>query len=94
MLEVALITAHAAHLSTPHEIQMAFDMPRYNAARALCLSEYGLKVGAPANIVIIDAASAHDALRLQPDRRYVIKEGQIIAETVTTIKLKGKPVRR
>jgi len=94
MLEVALFTAHAAHLGMPHEIQMAFDMPRYNAARALRLPEYGLKVGAPANIVIIDAASAHDALRLQPDRRYVIKEGQIIAETVTTTKLKGKPVRR
>ena len=32
-LEVALITAHLAHLGAPHEIEAAFDMPRYNAAR-------------------------------------------------------------
>jgi hypothetical protein len=32
-LEVALITAHAAHMGAPAEIQAAFDMPRYHAAR-------------------------------------------------------------
>ena len=33
MLEVAMITALTAHLSTPDEIQTAFDMPRWHAAR-------------------------------------------------------------
>jgi cytosine deaminase len=80
-LEVALITAHAAHLASPSEIRAAFDMPRYNAARMLRLDRYGLEVGAPANLVILDARSAADALRRQPPRRYVIREGRVLAET-------------
>ena len=84
-LEVALITAHAAHLSTPGEIQAAFDMPRYNAAKLWRLEEYGLRVGAAANLVILDAKSAVEALRRQPDRRYVIGNGRILTETRTHV---------
>lgn len=80
-LEVALITAHAAHLSSPAEIQAAFDMPRYNAARNFRLESYGVQVGAPANLVVLDATSAVDALRRRGDRRYVIRHGRILAET-------------
>ncbi len=54
-LEVALITAHAAHLGAPEEIQAAFDMPRYNAASLWPLHNYGLQVGAPANLIVLDA---------------------------------------
>ncbi len=86
-LEVALITAHAAHLASPREIQAAFDMPRYNAARMLRLEQYGVTVGAPANLIILDAASPVEALRRQPPRRYVIRAGQILAETRTDVQL-------
>ena len=82
-LEVAVITAHAAHLSSPTEIQAAFDMPRYNAARLWGLKKYGLQVGAEANLVVLDAKSAVEALRRQPDRRYVVRRGRILAETRT-----------
>lgn len=80
-LEVALITAHAAHLAAPAEIQAAFDMPRYNAARIWGLDAYGLRVGALANLVVIDAHSPVEALRRQPDRRYVIRKGKVLAQT-------------
>ncbi|MCO5207932.1 MAG: amidohydrolase family protein [Anaerolineae bacterium] len=82
-LEVALITAHAAHMGAPHEIQAAFDMPRYNAARLWRHDDYGIKVGNPANLIVLDARSAVEALRRQPDRRYVIRKGHISAETHT-----------
>ncbi|HMQ55509.1 MAG TPA: amidohydrolase family protein, partial [Anaerolineae bacterium] len=82
-LEVALITAHAAHLSAPHEIQAAFDMPRYNAAKLWRLENYGLQVGAVANLMILDARSPVEALRRQPDRRYVIRNGQVLVKTQT-----------
>jgi cytosine deaminase len=82
-LEVALITAHAAHLSSPVEIQAAFDMPRYSAAKNFRLENYGVQVGAPANLVVLDAHSAVDALRRRGDRRYVIRRGQVLAETRT-----------
>jgi cytosine deaminase len=86
-LEVALITAHAAHLASPQEIRAAFDMPRYHAARMLHLEHYGVTVGAPADLVILDAASPVEALRRQPPRRYVIRAGQILAETRTDAQL-------
>ncbi len=85
-LEVALITAHAAHLAAPHEITAAFDMPRYNAARLWRLENYGLHVGAEANLMVLAAHSAVEALRRQPDRRYVIKAGKIISQTRTETK--------
>lgn len=82
-LEVALIVAHAAHLSSPAEIQAAFDMPRYSAARNFRLENYGVKVGAVANLVVLDAGSAVEALRRRGDRRYVIRQGQVLSETRT-----------
>ncbi|MCO6451755.1 MAG: amidohydrolase family protein, partial [Caldilineales bacterium] len=82
-LEVAMITAHAAHLGAPGEIQAAFDMPRYNAARLWALPDYGIHPGAKANLIVLEARSAVEALRRQPPRRYVIRQGQILAETNT-----------
>lgn len=80
MLEVANITAHAAHLSTLDEIRTVFRMMTYNAARTLgVLHDYGA-VGKRADLVVIDAVSVKDAIRMQPDRRWVIKGGKIIAE--------------
>jgi cytosine deaminase len=84
-LEVALITAHAAHMGAPEEIQAAFDMPRYNAAKLWKLDNYGIHIGAPANLVVLDAKSSVEALRRQPDRRYVIRQGKLLVETKTAV---------
>ena len=80
-LEVALLAAHAAHLSMPHQIEQVFAMPTVNAAKILGLKEYGLKPGAPADAVIIDAPDAAEAIRLQAPRRWVIKGGTVVDET-------------
>lgn len=78
MLEVALITAHAAHLSMPDQIRKVFRMMTENAAKILGAGgEYGLEVGNPANLVIVDAPSAWEAIRLQPNRRWVIRNGEL-----------------
>jgi len=78
MLEVANFVAHAAHLSSPAHIQAAFDMPRYSAARVLRLPNYGLYEGAAANLVLIPADSAMDAVARHPIRPYVIRQGQVL----------------
>jgi cytosine deaminase len=82
-LEVGLITAHAAHLSQPHEVDQIFDMQTCAAARILRLPDYGATPGCTADLVIIDADGATDALTKQADRNYVIKRGRVVAETVT-----------
>ncbi len=77
MLEVSLITAHAAHLSLPDEIDTTFKMCTYNAAKILGLKRYGIENGSLANLVIIDAPSVLESIRTQPDR-IVIREGKKI----------------
>ncbi len=79
-LSVANFVAHAAHLSAVKEIKEAFDLPRYRAAKVLGLENYGIKKGATANLVLLNADSAADALRRQPTRLYVIREGEILVE--------------
>jgi cytosine deaminase len=82
MLEVALITAHAAHLSAPAEVETVFKMMTTNAARTIGVQrDYGIGVGKTADIVILDAASPKEAIRRQAERRWVIKSGKIIAES-------------
>jgi cytosine deaminase len=49
------------------------------------LSAYGIEVGAEANLVVLDAQTAVQALRRQPDRRYVIRKGRLLVETKTNI---------
>lgn len=80
-LEVALITAHAAHLSQPAEIEQLFAMPTANAAQVLRLNDYGLEPDKAADVVILDTEDAAEAIRLQVPRRWVIKRGCVVAET-------------
>ena len=79
MLQVALITAHAAQMSLPHEIEKVFDMITYDAAKIMRIENYGIEVGNPADFVILNTDNVKDAIRLQPERLYVIKAGKTIA---------------
>jgi cytosine deaminase len=85
-LEIAFLMAHAAHMSMPLEIEKVFEMPLNGGARALRLTDYGLHPGDRADVVIIDAADATEAIRYQAPRRWVIKRGQLVSETVLTRK--------
>jgi len=90
MLEVASITAHAAQLTQPREIETVFEMMTTNAARTLgVLGDYGIAVGKRADLVIIDASSPKDAIRRQPPRHWVIRKGEAIAENRLVGRLKA-----
>src|SRR4029078_10250282 len=43
--------------------------------------EYGIEEGKPAHLVVFDAQTPVEVLRLQPVRRGVIRGGRVIAET-------------
>jgi len=81
MLELAWLMCHAAHLGSPAEMESAFDMITYNAAKGMRLPKYGVKVGDYADLVLLDAPNVHETLRLQPDRLSVLKRGRMVAET-------------
>lgn len=86
-LEVATMIAHTAQLTLPHELDQVFDMVTVNAARAARLSDYGIAPGCRADLVVVDAPSVHEALRLQPPRLHVVRNGREVARSRLTQEL-------
>lgn len=87
-LEVAVMMAHTAQLTLPRELEQVFDMVTQNAARAARLDDYGIAPGRRADLVVIDAPSVHEALRLQPPRLHVLHQGREVARATVTRELR------
>ena len=86
-LECALMLAHVAQLTLPHELEQAMDTITVNAARAARLSDYGIAPGMRADLVVVGAPSVHEALRLQPPRLHVFKDGREVARSLLSQQL-------
>ena len=67
--------------SMPDEIEKIYDMMTTDGAKILRLEQYGTEVGCRANLVVLDTEDVRSAIRLQPARLYVIRDGRIIATT-------------
>ncbi len=80
-LQAAFVLAHLGHMSGDDELRQLVDMITVNPARALGVERYGLEEGASASLVVFDAPSEMDALRLLPRRRLVLRRGRIVART-------------
>ena len=86
-LECASMIAHVAQLTLPHELEQVMDMVTVNSARAARVKSYGIATGNKADLVVVGAPSVHEALRTQPLRRHVIKNGREVARAVVTQEL-------
>jgi len=86
-LECAVMLAHVAQLTLPHELEQVMDMITVNAARAASVSNYGIAPGMTADLVVVEAPSVHEALRLQPPRLYVFKDGREVARSTMSQEL-------
>ena len=80
-LQAASVLAHYGQMSGYEELGTLIDMITTNPARALGLVDYGLSPGSRADLVIFDAPTEMDALRLVSPRRAVIRGGSIVART-------------
>ena len=81
------MVAHVAQLTLPHELEQVMDMVTVNSARAARVKSYGIAAGNKADLVVVGAPSVHEALRTQPLRRHVIKNGREVARAVVTQEL-------
>jgi cytosine/creatinine deaminase len=92
-LQVALVGTHATQLLSRDEIEETFAMVTSRAARVLGLDEeYGIRVGAPASLMILPATDGYDAVRRQVRPTHVIAHGRVVATTppaVTTLTWPG-----
>lgn len=80
-LEWAWSLAHQGKFSYPKGIEQVFDMITVNGARTLNLENYGLQVGARADLVVLDCTHAREAIQFQSDRLHVISAGKRVAGT-------------
>jgi cytosine deaminase len=82
LLEVALISAHAAHLSSAAELHQALAAVTSVPAAAWHLGDgYGVVAGALADLQLYSATSWPEVLRLQDSPRQVWFRGRPVART-------------
>ena len=88
LLEVALVSAHAAHLTTGAEQLQALAGVTTAPATAWRLGDtYGVHAGARADLQLYAAASWPEVLRLQDPPREVWFRGRTVARTTVTREL-------
>ncbi|BAY85023.1 cytosine deaminase [Calothrix parasitica NIES-267] len=82
MLDVAHMGVHICHMTGREEVDACYQMITSNAAKTLNLQDkYGLEVGKPASLIVLDSVDYYDAIRTRIQPRYVISQGKIIAST-------------
>jgi cytosine deaminase len=80
-LQAAFVLAHLGQMSGDAELRRLIEMITVNPAAALGLDDYGLREGGSADLVVFDAPTDVDALRLVAPRYLVMRAGQVVART-------------
>ena len=80
MLKAMLLLAQILNYGFDQELELLFRAGTVNAAKGMRMERYGIEVGNPADLVILEAGTVQDAIRNIPARRAVIKNGKIVAE--------------
>jgi cytosine deaminase len=94
MLEPAHMGVHVAQMTSREGMRWCFDAVTVNPAKAMHLDGYGLDKGCYADMVVLQAKDPIEAIRLKPQRLFVIKRGKVIAEAlerVSALHLDGRP---
>ena len=89
MLEVGLISAHAAHLSSREDLAYVLNAITGAPARAWRLGDYGIRPGARADLQLMTQTSWEEALRLQDPPERVWFKGTLVAATETVRRIRG-----
>ena len=95
MLEVAHMGVHALHMTGVDQQAALFDAITTNGATTLNLEDYGLTPGCNADMVILQASSKQECIRLRPPRLFVIRKGKVIsrmAESNATLTIGSQEV--
>jgi cytosine deaminase len=94
MLEVAHMGLHVAQMTGQDAMHACFLAVTETPARILGLQGYGLTPGCHADLVVLDASSSIEAIRLRAARRFVIRRGNIVSQAPAAqaqLNLPGRP---
>ena len=84
-LQAAFVLAHFGQMSGDAELRRLIDMITVNPAAALGIPDYGLRPGGPADLVVFDAPTEADALRLVAPRTLVLRAGKVLARSTPAL---------
>ena len=94
MLEVAHMGLHVGQMTGQDGIKAAFDAVTVNPAKLLHLDGYGLEPGCNADLVVLQAGSAVEAIRTRAARLFVLRRGRIVSRcepVQAELDLPGRP---
>jgi cytosine/creatinine deaminase len=94
MLEVAAMGLHVAQMTSSTGQRQCFDAVTSNAAAVMGLPGYGLAVGNKADLLLLQARSPAEAIRLRAQRLLVVRAGAVVsrmAPATATLSLPGRP---
>jgi cytosine deaminase len=79
MLEVAFLASHLLWMTSAAEMDTLYSMVTTEAAKAIGLRDFEIKIGALANLVVLDEApTVREALRYHRPPQHVISHGALI----------------
>ncbi|WP_070120074.1 cytosine deaminase [Bacillus marinisedimentorum] len=82
MLQVLHMGIHITQLMGYDQIMQSIDFVTDNSAKTLHIEEkYGVEEGKPANLIVLHAENAYEAIRKQAPVLYSIRNGEVIAQT-------------
>ena len=94
MLEVAHMGLHVAQMTGQEAMHQCFLAVTETPARILGLDGYGVAPGCHADLVVFDAGSTVEAIRLRAARRVVVRRGVVLSEAPrahASLHLPGRP---
>lgn len=78
MLEVAFLASHLLWMTSAADMEILYSMVTTEAAKAIGLHDFEIKVGATANLVVLDGPSVREALRYHRAPLHVISHGSLV----------------
>ncbi|MCB8876099.1 amidohydrolase family protein [Acidisoma silvae] len=94
MLEVAHMAVHVGQMTSQDAMATCFEAVTTHSAKTMGLDGYGIAPGCRADMVLLQAASPVEAIRLRATRLAVIRAGRVIARTparAASLSLPGRP---
>ena len=79
MLERAYLIAYRSGFRDDAGIELALRMATYGGAQVMGCADYGVHLGAVADLVLVQAETPAEAVVFHAPRRWVIKRGRVVA---------------
>lgn len=83
MLEVVHFGLHVCQMMGYDDINESLKFISKNSAKTLNIEEeYGIEIGKPGNLILLNADSGYDAVRRRAEVLYSIRKGKVISKTI------------